>query len=75
MNCGQGFAFFYAVADAFVKFEADGVVDGVLLFFAAATKGGERGAELFAICAGTKPVAGLGTSSWNGFAGVVGVRP
>ena len=38
MNCDQGFAFFYAVADAFVEFEANGVVDSVFFFFATAAK-------------------------------------
>jgi len=52
MNCGERLAFFYAIADAFVKFEADGVVDGVFLFFAAAAEGSESGAQLFAICGG-----------------------
>ena len=52
MNCDERLAFFYAVADAFVKFEADGVVDGVFLFFAAAAEGGESGTKLFAICGG-----------------------
>src|SRR5208282_2313603 len=49
MNCDQGFAFFYAVADALVKFEADGVVDGVFFFLAATPKSGQSGAELFTI--------------------------
>jgi len=28
MNCDKSLAFFYAVANALVKFEADGMVDG-----------------------------------------------
>src|SRR5277367_431177 len=50
MNFGQGLVFFYAVADAFVEFEADGVVDRVFLFFAAASESGKRSAQLFAVC-------------------------
>src|SRR5580698_2952032 len=49
MNCGERLAFFYTVADAFVEFEADGVVDGVFLFFAAAAQHGQGCPELFAI--------------------------
>ena len=54
MNCDERLAFFYAVANAFVKFKADGVVDGVFLFFAAAAESGEGGTELFAICCGNE---------------------
>src|SRR5580692_3697907 len=54
MNCGERLAFFYTVADAFVEFEADGVVDGVFLFFAATAQHGQGGAQLFAICRGNK---------------------
>src|SRR5277367_6680020 len=49
MNCRERFAFFYTVADALMKFEADGVVDGVFLFFAPATESGQSRAELFAV--------------------------
>src|SRR5580658_10131094 len=52
MNCGERFAFFYGVADAFVEFEADGVVDGVFLFFAATAQHGQGVPQLFAICCG-----------------------
>src|SRR5580704_14574730 len=58
MNCDERLAFFYAVTDAFVKFEADGVVNGVFLFFAAAAEGGESGAKLFAICGGEEAGGG-----------------
>src|ERR1700722_202111 len=54
MNCGERLALFYVVADALVKFESDGVVDGVFLFLAAAAEGSESGAELFAIRCGDK---------------------
>src|ERR1700676_1855045 len=52
MNCDERLAFFYAVADAFVEFEADGVVNGVFLFFAAAAEGCERSTKLLAIRCG-----------------------
>src|SRR5271167_463855 len=68
MNCGQWLAFFYAVSDAFVEFEADCMVDGIFLFFAAAAEHGEGGAKLLAVCCrdetggGTKYVrAGAGS--------------
>lgn len=32
MNCGQRFSLFHAIADALVEFQADGVVNFVLLF-------------------------------------------
>ena len=67
MNCDERLAFFYAIADAFVEFEADSVVDGVFLFFAAAAESGESGAKLFAVyrgeeaCGGAEDIgAGLG---------------
>src|SRR5438067_1654449 len=33
-NRGQGFAFFHAIADTFMKSQPDGVIDGIFLFFA-----------------------------------------
>ena len=54
MNCDETFAFFYAVADAFVEFEADGVIDSVFLFFAAAAEHGKSRAKLFAIRCGNE---------------------
>src|SRR5580693_1680606 len=49
MNCDETVAFFYAVTDAFVEFEADGVIDTVFLFLAAAAERGKSRAKLFAI--------------------------
>ena len=69
MNCGEPLAFFYAVADAFVEFEADGVVDGVFLFFTPPTKRGEGRAKLFAICCCDKARKGLGRRPGNELAG------
>ena len=57
MNCDERLAFFHAVADAFVKFEADGVIDRVFLFFAASAEHGEGDAEVFAIRRGDEAAA------------------
>lgn len=56
MNCDERLVFFYAVADAFVEFEADGVIDGVFLFFAATAQHSQGRAQLFAICCGDEAV-------------------
>lgn len=58
MNSGERLAFFYAVANAFVEFEADGVINAVFFLFAATAKGGESGSELFAIGVGDKACRG-----------------
>src|SRR6267142_1257036 len=55
-NRGQGFAFFDAIADALVKSQSDGVVDGIFLFFAAAAENGQGDAELLAV--GARDIAG-----------------
>src|ERR1700682_102038 len=52
MDGGEGFTFFDAVADALVKFETDGMIDGIFLFLAAAAENGQGNAELLAICSG-----------------------
>src|ERR1700682_6659245 len=49
MNCSQRFAYFYALADAFLKFEPHGMVDAVFFGFAAPTQHGQRGPKLFAV--------------------------
>src|SRR5882672_12203136 len=52
MNRRERFAFFHAVADAFVKFESYAMIDLVFLFFAAAAQHGERNAETLAVGTG-----------------------
>src|SRR5712691_5871194 len=49
MNRGQRISFFHAIADAFVEFEADGVVDAVFFLLAASAQHGERDAKLLAV--------------------------
>src|SRR5712672_781388 len=51
---GQGFAFFDAIADALVKSQSDGVVDGIFFFFATAAENGQGDAELLAVGARDK---------------------
>src|SRR5690242_8043148 len=52
VDCREGVSCFYAVADALVEFQADGVIDRVFLFLAAAAKDGERDPELLGVRAG-----------------------
>src|SRR5437879_4337818 len=49
MNRSQRFFFFHAIADAFVEFEPDGVIDMVFFFLAAPAKHGQRNAELLTV--------------------------
>jgi len=49
---GQGFAGADGVADAFVEFEADGVVDEIVFLPTAAFEDGEGNAEVAAVCGG-----------------------
>src|SRR5260370_15223024 len=58
MNRSQRFPFFHAIADPFVEFEADAVIDLVFLLFAAPAEHGKRDAKLFAVCAGDEPTGG-----------------
>src|SRR5579859_530060 len=62
MNCYERLAFFYTVANAFVKFEADSVVDTVFLFFTTTAKGGKGGPELLAICCADKACGRTGNT-------------
>src|SRR6266481_4867791 len=58
MNRGQRFSLFHAVADAFVEFEADAVIDPVFFFFAASAKHGEGDAKLLAVRADNEAAGG-----------------
>src|SRR6266849_4598279 len=58
MNRGQRFSFFHAIADAFVKFEADAVIDLVFLFLAATAERGQRDSKLLAVCSGDESASG-----------------
>src|SRR4029077_4044026 len=48
----EGFAVLNAVANAFVKLKADGIIDGVFLLCATAAENSEGNAELLAVGAG-----------------------
>src|ERR1700719_3190922 len=52
MNSCQRFTFLDAIADALVKLEADGVVDGAFFLLATAAENGKRNTELLAVGAG-----------------------
>src|SRR3984893_15551859 len=54
MNRGQRFAFFYAIADALVKFQADSVVDVIFLGLPSSAEHRQCDAKLFAVGAGHK---------------------
>src|SRR6266446_4910460 len=58
MNRGQRFSLFHAIADAFVKLEADAVIDLVFLFLAATAEHGQRHAKLLAVCSGDESASG-----------------
>src|SRR6266478_5245600 len=58
MNRGQRFSLFHAIADAFVEFEADAVIDLVFLFLAATAERGQRDSKLLAVCSGDESVSG-----------------
>src|SRR5260370_4966117 len=58
MNRGQRFSLFHAIADAFVKFEADAVIDLVFLFLAATAEHGQRHSKLLAVCSGDESASG-----------------
>src|SRR6266849_2215430 len=58
MNRGQRFSLFHAIADAFVKFEADAVIDLVFLFLAATAERGQRDSKLLAVCSGDESASG-----------------
>src|SRR5271168_1114114 len=69
MNCCQRFVFFDGIADTLVEFEADGVVDLVFFFFAAAAEDGEGDSELFAVGAGDEARSGAGNNGAHASAG------
>src|ERR1700719_2760098 len=50
MNCSQRFAYFYPLADAFVEFQAHGMVNPVFLSFPATAQHRQRDAKLLAVC-------------------------
>src|SRR6202023_1631380 len=70
-NGRKRFAFLDAMADALVKLQTDGVIDGVFFLLATAAENGKRNAELLAVGAGdvaggwasnVEMIAGLGQS-------------
>src|SRR5713101_2492698 len=58
MNRGQRFSFFHAITDPLVEFQADAVIDFVLLFLAASAEHGQREAKLLAVRAGDEAAGG-----------------
>src|SRR6266436_10218512 len=58
MNRGQRFSLFHAIADAFVEFEADAVIDLVFLLFTASAEHREGHAKLLAVRADDETAVG-----------------
>src|SRR5216684_3056207 len=58
MTGGQRLSLFHAIANAFVEFEADAVIDLVFLLFTASAQHGERNAELLTVRAGDEAAGG-----------------